>query len=121
MSSMEDTKSVHEEKRPAAKIAAGLFAQLVAWGAAGCIGWFADEEKTATFLKKRALPKGMPAGGHGGSHSYLTDDFIHGILDPKHRVCVDVVTALNTTIAGVYAHMSAMKGGESLKIPEITL
>ena len=60
-------------------------------------------------------------GGHGGSHSYLTDDFIHGILVPEHKVCVDVVTALNTTIAGVYAHRSAMKGGESLKIPEISL
>ena len=97
------------------------------WGQKGCFvpekggyrGWFDDEVKKATFWKKRALPKGMPAGGHGGSHSYLTDDFIHGILDPKHKVCVDVVTALNTTIAGVYAHMSAMKGGETLSIPEV--
>jgi hypothetical protein len=40
---------------------------------------------------------------------------------PEHKVCVDVVTALNTTIAGVYAHMSAMRGGETIKIPEIKL
>ena len=99
------------------------------WGQKGCFvpekggyrGWFDDEVKKATFWKKRALPAGMPAGGHGGSHGYLTDDFIHGILVPEHKVCVDVVAALNTTIAGVYAHRSAMRGGESIKIPEISL
>ena len=68
---------------------------------------------------KPQLPPGMPAGGHGGSHGYLTDDFIRGILVPGHKVCADVVTALNTTIAGVYAHLSAMKGGETLKIPAV--
>jgi hypothetical protein len=78
-------------------------------------------KENAKKWSKRALPKGMASGGHGGSHGYLTDDFIHGILVPEHKVCVDVVTALNTTIAGVYAHMSAMRGGETIKIPEITL
>ena len=78
-------------------------------------------KENAKKWSKRALPKGMTGGGHGGSHGYLTDDFIHGILVPEHKVCVDVVTALNTTIAGVYAHMSAMRGGETIKIPEIKL
>jgi hypothetical protein len=59
----------------------------------------------------------MDAGGHGGSHGYLTDDFLRGILVPGHKVCVDLKTALDTTLAGVYAHLSAMKGGETLKIP----
>ena len=68
-------------------------------------------------LAKPALPPGVDAGGHGGSHSYLTDDFLRGILVPGHRVCVDLRTALDTTLAGVYAHLSAMKGGETLKIP----
>ncbi len=100
------------------------------WGQKGCFvpekggysGWFTKEVKDgAKKWTKRALPKGMSAGGHGGSHSYLTDDFIHGILVPSHKICVDVVTALNTTIAGVYAHKSAMKGGERIKVPEIKL
>ena len=100
------------------------------WGQKGCFvpekggycGWFSKEvQADAKKWKKRALPTGMSAGGHGGSHSYLTDDFIHGILVPGHKICVDVVTALNTTIAGVYAHKSVMKGGEILKIPEIKL
>ena len=67
--------------------------------------------------RRHKLPDGVAGGGHGGSHGYLTDDFLRSILDPKHRPCVDVVTALNTTVAGIYAHLSAMKGGETLKIP----
>ena len=65
------------------------------------------------------VPPGMPAGSHGGSHGYLTDDFIRSILLPGHKPCVDVVTALNTTIGGVYAHLSAMKGGETLAVPPV--
>ena len=31
---------------------------------------------------------------------------------------VDVVMALNLTVSGIVAHQSALKGGESLKIPQ---
>ncbi len=68
---------------------------------------------------KYALPPGMRGMGHGGSHGYLTDDFIRAILLPDHKPCVDVKTALDTTIAGVYAHLSAMKGGETLAVPAV--
>lgn len=91
----------------------------------GYRGWFEDEVKANLddYLKPQLAPdtaKTDSYGGHGGSHAYLTDDFIRGIiLGDKHKVCVDLVTALNTTIAGVYAHMSAMKGGENLKIPAV--
>ena len=71
----------------------------------------------AVDYRRHGLPKGMPAGGHGGSHGYLTDDFIHAILDPKHRHVVDAAVAVNTTICGVYAHLSAIRGGETLKLP----
>ena len=43
-----------------------------------------------------------------------------GILVPGHKVCVDLKTALDKTVVGIYAHMSAMKGGETLKIPQIS-
>ena len=82
-------------------------------------GWFEKEVKDrAQEWLKPQLPPGMPYGAHGGSHGYLTDDFLRGILVKDHKVCVDLKTALDTTIAGVYAHMSAMKDGETLKIPE---
>ena len=68
-------------------------------------------------IRKPRLPRGVYAGGHGGSHGYLTDDFLRGILVPGHKVCVDLKTSLDTTVAGIYAHLSAMKDGETLKIP----
>lgn len=94
------------------------------WGQKGCYvpekggyrGWFEKEVKAGRF-KKPPLPPGMDAGSHGGSHGYLTDDFIRAILLKDHKVCVNSIDALNMTIAGVYAHLSAMRGGESLKIP----
>ncbi|MCK5866631.1 MAG: Gfo/Idh/MocA family oxidoreductase [Marinobacter adhaerens] len=69
---------------------------------------------------KEQLPPGMPAGGHGGSHSYLTNDFITSILLKRNPVC-NIACALNTTVSGIYAHMSAMKGGETMKIPQYKL
>ena len=97
------------------------------WGQKGCYvgekggyrGWFEDDVKKME-LARPHLPPGMPSGGHGGSHGYLTDDFLRAILLDGHRPCVDLKTALDTTVAGVYAHLSAVKGGESLKIPEVS-
>ncbi len=70
--------------------------------------------------EKPPLPPKMDAGGHGGSHGYLTDDFIAAIL-LKRQPCVDVACALSTTVAGIMAHRSAVKGGETLKIPQFAL
>ena len=71
-------------------------------------------------LKKPALPPGMNPGGHGGSHGFLTVDFIDAILRNR-KPCVDIIKALNTTVPGVVAHLSALKDGESLKIPQFKL
>ena len=71
----------------------------------------------AVDYRRHGLPQGMPAGSHGGSHGYLTDDFLRAILDPKHRHVVDEKVAVDSTICGVYAHLSALRGGETLKIP----
>ena len=78
----------------------------------------ADISKVAQ--EKPPLPPGVPAGGHGGSHGYLSDDFIRAILLKQKPVC-DVACALNTPVSGIYAHMSAMKDGETLKIPQYAL
>jgi predicted dehydrogenase len=70
--------------------------------------------------KKYALPPGVQPGGHGGSHGYLGDDFIDAILRGR-KPTVDVVAALNMTVPGYYAHLSAQKGGETLKVPQYSL
>jgi len=76
--------------------------------------------KNGIKLKKPALPPGVEPGGHGGSHGYLGDDFIDAILRGR-KPAVDVIDALNMTTPGYYAHVSAMKGGETVKIPQYSL
>ncbi len=66
------------------------------------------------------LPPGVSAGGHGGSHGYLMDEFVTAILQDRKPV-VDVALALNLTVAGIVAHESALKDGELLKIPQFKL
>jgi len=70
--------------------------------------------------KKYPLPPGVSPGGHGGSHGYLCNDFIDAILRGR-TPAVDVIDALNMTVPGYYAHLSAMKGGETMKIPQYAL
>jgi predicted dehydrogenase len=76
--------------------------------------------KLGSQAKKPALPPSVSAGGHGGSHGYLSDDFIDAILRGR-KPAVDVIDALNMTVPGYYAHLSAMKDGETMKIPQYTL
>ena len=71
-------------------------------------------------VKKYALPPGVQPGGHGGSHGYLGDDFIDAILRGR-KPAVDVIAALNMTVPGYYAHLSAVKDGETLKVPQYSL
>ena len=62
-------------------------------------------------LRKPALPPQVGAGGHGGSHGYLGSNFVESVLKGKAPI-VNVAVALNTTVAGIVAHQSALKDGE---------
>jgi predicted dehydrogenase len=77
-------------------------------------------EKKLPPLQRPPLPPGVPAGGHGGSHGHLTNEFITAILQDR-KPLVDVALALNMTVSGIVAHQSALKGGELLKIPQYRL
>lgn len=68
-------------------------------------------------LDRPPLPPTVGAGGHGGSHGYLTDEFITAILQERTPL-VDIAQALNMTVAGIVAHQSALRGGALLKIPQ---
>ena len=68
-------------------------------------------------LERPVLPPGVPAGGHGGSHGPLMNEFILSILEERNPV-VDIIAALNMTIPGIVAHESAMKDGELMKVPQ---
>jgi hypothetical protein len=68
-------------------------------------------------LERPPLPPGMDSGGHGGSHGQLTNEFITAILTDR-KPLVDIIAALNMTVAGIVSHNSALKGGERLKVPQ---
>ena len=77
----------------------------------------ADLKKLSLVLSKPQLPPGMDAGGHGGSHAYLTDEFITALLE-KRTPLIDITLSLNMTVPGVVAHQSALKNGELMKVPQ---
>jgi len=58
-----------------------------------------------------------PTGGHGGSHGPLANEFITSILENRQPM-VNVYEALAMTMPGIVAHDSALKDGETLKIPQ---
>jgi predicted dehydrogenase len=80
-------------------------------------GKFEGLETTLPELKRPPLPPGVDAGGHGGSHGYLMDEFVTAILTDR-KPLVDIAVALNMTVSGIVAHQSALKNGELLKIPQ---
>lgn len=54
--------------------------------------------------------------GHGGSHTFLTNEFINSIVEGRRPV-IDVYEAVNYTVPGIVAHQSALKEGEPMAIP----
>ena len=85
-------------------------------------GWMDGTEyhgimKVLPEITRPPLPPGMPAGGHGGSHGPLANEFITSILENREPM-VNVYEALAMTVPGIVAHQSALRDGETLKIPQ---
>ncbi len=74
-------------------------------------------EKLSVNISKPPLPPGIPAGGHGGSHGYLTEEFVSALLQ-KRDPLINIAWSLNMTVPGIVAHQSALKSGELLKVPQ---
>jgi predicted dehydrogenase len=55
--------------------------------------------------------------GHGGSHTFLTHEFIAALIE-KREPTVNVHEALAMTAPGIVANESAKKGGEQMKVPD---
>jgi predicted dehydrogenase len=83
-------------------------------------GKYEGLEKNLPDIKRPPLPPGVEAGGHGGSHGYLMNEFVTAILQNR-KPLVDIAQALNMTVGGIVAHQSALKGGELTKIPQFKL
>jgi predicted dehydrogenase len=80
-------------------------------------GAYNGEEKNLPNLECPPLPPTVDPGGHGGSHGHLTNEFVTAILEDR-KPLVDITLALNMTVAGIVSHQSALKNGETLKIPQ---
>ena len=80
-------------------------------------GKYTGHEQNLPDLKRPPLPPGVDAGGHGGSHGCLMDEFVMAIIQDR-KPLVDIAMALNMTVAGIVAHQSALKDGEVMKIPQ---
>ncbi len=78
--------------------------------------WIWEERPTIQVPNSVSIPKGMPAGGHGGSHGPLADRFIMALIENKEPV-IDVYESLAMTAPGIVAHQSALKNGEQMDIP----
>jgi len=68
-------------------------------------------------VSRPPIPPGMPAGGHGGSHGPLANEFVTAIIEDRQPL-VNVYEALAMTVPGVVAHQSALKDGETMKVPQ---
>ena len=55
--------------------------------------------------------------GHGGSHTFITHEFIGSIVEDR-RPEVDVYEAVAYTAPGIIAHKSALAGGKPMKIKD---
>lgn len=76
------------------------------------------DRKTIDFPDNRPpLPLDMGRGGHGGSHGYLTNEFIMALIEDREPL-IDVYEGIAMTAPGIVAHQSALKKGERLTIPD---
>ena len=57
--------------------------------------------------------------GHGGSHPFLTHEFVSSLIEGR-KPAVGLSEALAMTVPGIVAHQSALAGGLQMKIPSYT-
>ncbi|NDC78927.1 MAG: gfo/Idh/MocA family oxidoreductase [Chitinophagia bacterium] len=57
--------------------------------------------------------------GHGGSHPHLVHEFVDALVQGR-KPFPDARQSANITCVGILAHESALRGGETLPLPEFT-
>lgn len=63
-----------------------------------------------------SLKKGS-GGGHHGSHPHLVHEFVSSCIEDR-KPWIDEVLGANITAAGICAHESALKNGETVVVPK---
>ena len=65
---------------------------------------------------QKSLMKGA-GGGHHGSHPHLVHEFVRSIVENR-RPWIDENLGGNITAAGICAHISALRNGDSVTVPK---
>jgi predicted dehydrogenase len=68
-------------------------------------------------MERLPEPLHVPSG-HGGSHTFITHEFVSAVLENRHPA-VNVWEAAAYTLPGIVAHQSALKGGQTMRIPDL--
>lgn len=64
------------------------------------------------------LPPAMRVpSGHGGSHTFLSAEFINALLEEREPA-IDLYDSLAMTVPGIVAHESALQGGTLMDVPQ---
>ena len=64
-------------------------------------------------------PKAPPEarlGGHGTAEWFMVEDFVKAVVEDSSPP-IDVYTAMDYTVPGICAHLSAERGGELVEVP----
>ncbi|MHC4442801.1 MAG: Gfo/Idh/MocA family protein [Planctomycetota bacterium] len=72
-------------------------------------------EKIPNFWERLPAPL-RHKSGHGGSHTFITHEFVSALVENREPV-INVYEALAMTVPGIVAHQSSLKGGEQMKVP----
>lgn len=73
--------------------------------------------KVPEWWKTDMLPAALRhRSGHEGSHTFITHEFIDSLVNNRDSA-VNVYEAIAYTAPGIVAHQSALKDGETMKIP----
>ena len=67
------------------------------------------------FWERLPEPLRQPSG-HEGSHPFLTHEFVDALVNERPPA-IDVYESIAYTAPGIVAHQSALRGGESLRVP----
>jgi len=70
------------------------------------------------YWNSEMLPPAMRHGsGHGGSAVFISAEFINALLENREPA-IDIYESLAMTVPGIVAHLSALKHGEQLSVPQ---
>lgn len=74
-------------------------------------GVYGGEQQHLSFIQ---------GSGHGGSHPHLAHEFLMSIVEDRDPF-PNARQSANWTCVGILAHESALRGGETIKLPDFTL